>query len=112
MNKTELNKKAMIEALEQSRGVVTDACNSTGVGRTTFYSWIKNDKVFKNEVDNIEDVAIDFVESKLFKQIENGNITAIIFYLKTKGKKRGYVERTEISQTSKIEPLEFRIIKK
>ena len=36
-----------------------------------------------------------FVESSLMKAIEGGNVTAMIFYLKTQGKGRGYVERSE-----------------
>ena len=34
-------------------------------------------------------------ESQLHKQILKGNTSATIFYLKTKGKNRGYVERHE-----------------
>ena len=44
-------------------------------------------------------MAIDFAESQLHKQIRDGNSTATIFFLKTKGKKRGYVERQEIEAT-------------
>jgi hypothetical protein len=39
---------------------------------------------------------LDFAESQLYKQIKDGSTTATIFYLKTKGKQRGYVERQQI----------------
>ena len=35
--------------------------------------------------------------SQLHKQIKDGSTAATIFLLKTKGKKRGYVERQEIT---------------
>jgi len=97
MNKTEQHKKAVIEALESSLGVVTSACKKAGVGRTTFYQWLKDDADFAKQVADIENVALDFAESQLHKQIQDGSAAATIFYLKTKGKKRGYIERQEIS---------------
>ena len=42
------------------------------------------------------DFCIDIVEKALMKNIEAGDTTAIIFYLKTIGKRRGYVERSEL----------------
>ena len=99
MNKTEQHKKAILDALEKSLGVVTTACKSVGIGRTTFYDWIKEDPEFKKKVKDINDIALDFAESSLHKQIKDGNTAATIFYLKTKGKKRGYVERQEIENT-------------
>lgn len=97
MDKTEQHKKAMLEALEQSLGVVTSACKSVGIGRTTHYLWMENDPEYKKAVDDLSNVALDYAESKLHSQIKKENPTAIIFYLKTKGKRRGYVERQEIS---------------
>ena len=82
----------MLEALEQSLGVVTSACKKVGIGRTTFYGWLKDDEEFAEQVRDIGEIAVDFAESQLHKQIKEGNSTATIFYLKTKGKKRGYVE--------------------
>jgi len=97
MNKTAQHKKALLEALEQSLGVVTSACKKVGIGRTTFYLWMNDDEEFKKQVDDISNVALDFAESQLHKQIKDGSAAATIFYLKTKGKKRGYVERQEIT---------------
>ena len=88
-------KKQIITALELSLGVVTVACKNVGIARTTFYEWYKTDEEFKKSVDSIEDIALDFAESQLHKQIKDGNVTATIFYLKTKGVKRGYVERQD-----------------
>ncbi len=97
MNKTEQHKKAMIDALEKSLGIVTTACKNVGIGRTTFYEWMKDDKQFEKEVNEIQNIALDFAESQLHKQIGDGSTAATIFYLKTKGKKRGYIERQEIT---------------
>ena len=101
MNKTAQHKKAIIEALEQSLGIVTSACKKVGVGRTTFYGWLNDDEEFAKAVKDIENVALDFAESQLHKQIKDGNPSSTIFYLKTKGKKRGYVERMETENTNK-----------
>ena len=110
MDKTEHHKKAMLEALEKSLGVVTSACKSVGIGRTTHYMWMENDPEYNKAVKDIENVALDFAESQLHQQIKGGNPTSTIFYLKTKGKKRGYIERQEIShegiQTFTIEELD------
>ena len=97
MNKSEHIKKGLIEALEKSLGVVTTACKQVGIGRTTFYNYYNDDKIFAKQVDEIENVALDFAESQLHKQIQDGSTAAIIFLLKTRGKKRGYVERQEIT---------------
>jgi predicted DNA-binding transcriptional regulator AlpA len=102
MNKTEHHKKALLKALEKSLGVVTTACKSVGIGRTTYYDWINTDEDFAKKVKDIENVALDFAESHLHKQIQNNNTSATIFYLKTKGKHRGYVERQEVSLDGNI----------
>lgn len=110
MDKTEQHKKAMLEALEKSLGVVTSACKSVGVGRTTHYMWLKEDEKYKQAVESIEDIALDFAESQLHKQIKDGNTAGTIFYLKTKGKKRGYIERTEVQQETTYKSLDINII--
>lgn len=108
-------KRAMLEALEKCLGIVSDAVKIVGIGRTTHYSWMKDDPEYKQAVESIDDIALDFAESKLHERmrgVEMAKIgsdgemntytlppdtTAIIFYLKTKGKKRGFVERQEVT---------------
>ena len=96
MDKSDTIKEKTLEALEKSLGGVTTAVKTVGIARSTFYEWLK-DPLFKAEVDSIQDVALDFAESQLHQQIQGGNTSATIFYLKTKGKRRGYVERQEIT---------------
>jgi hypothetical protein len=100
MDKTEQHKRAMLDALEKSLGVVTAACKAVGIGRTTHYLWMQEDAEYRAAVEGLSDVALDFAESQLHKQIKEGNSTATIFFLKTKGKKRGYIERQEVEVAS------------
>jgi len=96
-NKSLQNKKMLIEAMEKCHGIVTDACKTVGISRVTYYEYYKNDTEFKKSIDEIESTVLDFVEGKLFQKIDTGDVTSIIFYLKTKGKNRGYVERQELT---------------
>ena len=96
-NKSLQYKKELIKAMEQCHGVVSDACLSVGVSRVTYYDYYKNDPNFKESVDQVESTVLDYVEGKLFKLIDKGDVASTLFYLKTKGKKRGYIERNEIT---------------
>lgn len=99
---TNIVKKAMIESLEKSLGVVTTAAKAVGIDRSTHYDWYNNDPEYRAAVDSISDIALDFAESQLHKQIQGGEVSSTIFYLKTKGKKRGYVERTEVEHSGEL----------
>ena len=100
--RTVVGKKQMIEALEQSLGIVTSACRLTGISRSKYYCWLESDPEFKKAVEDVQEICLDFAESKLHDQISDGNVSATIFYLKTKGKKRGYIERQEVQEIGKL----------
>lgn len=100
--KTNILKGNLLEALEQSLGVVTTACKIVDCNRSTFYKYYNNDSNFRESVDELQNMTLDFAESQLHKQIQDGNTTATIFYLKTKGKRRGYIERKEVEVTAEV----------
>lgn len=90
-------KKALLAALERTMGIVSPACKISKVARRSHYEWLERDVDYKLQVEALADHALDFAESCLMKSIKNGSDTATIFYLKTKGKKRGYIERQELT---------------
>ena len=115
LQKLTLKKDAMIQALTVSLGNVTEATAAVGMSRETHYAWLKDDAEYSAAVASLKNVALDFAESQLKKLMEGAerqalthdgeivtikdapNTSAIIFYLKTQGKGRGYIERSELS---------------
>lgn len=97
--RTDTQKNAMLQALQSSLGVVSTACKNVGISRQTHYEWMKEDIDYSSSVKDLENVTLDFAESKLHELIYEGNVASVIFFLKTKGKARGYVERSEIDVT-------------
>lgn len=79
-----------LEKLEENMGVVSLTLEMTSISRVVFEDWMT--EVFFNEkVKEIEQKTLDIVEAKLLDEINKGNMNAIQFYLKTKGRNRGYV---------------------
>jgi len=103
--KADILKKKIIESLEKTLGVVTSACKMVGCSRETFYKYYREDEEFAKNVDSVGDIALDFAETQLHENIKAKRETSIIFYLKTKGKSRGYIEKTEHDLTTKGESL-------
>lgn len=74
---------------------ITAACAALNITRQTFYTRKAKSKKLQELIEEADESMLDFAESKLIEHINNNDITSLIFFLKTKGKKRGYVERTE-----------------
>ncbi|MGA1048501.1 MAG: hypothetical protein ACO3UU_10840 [Minisyncoccia bacterium] len=89
-------KEKMIQALELNLGNDTLSCKAMNISRDTHYRWMREDKEYRRAVKDMENAALDFAESQLLKQIQKGNPLSTIFYLKCKGKKRGYIEQNNL----------------
>lgn len=74
---------------------VTATCAALGIARKTFYEWKSKKKKLADLIEEADESIIDFAESKLIEHINDGDIQSLIFFLRTKGKKRGYVEKSE-----------------
>ena len=107
-NRQKLSKKAVfLKALENNLGHISNACEAANIHRQTYYSWIEKDQKFKDQCDDVNEGLVDLAESKLFENINNNDNACIIFFLKTKGKKRGYDERQTIEITKPFEEIGF-----
>jgi hypothetical protein len=94
---SKINKKEVfLENFKKSFGMISVACDATGISRQTFYNWKDTDPEFQKGVEETEERNLDFAEMKLMSAIREGKTTELLFYLKTKGKRRGYIEGTQL----------------
>ena len=87
----------MADALVRAQGFVSATADILGCSQQTVRNYIKKHEECKEAAEDSREKTLDYVESKLMALIKDKNISAVIFYLKTKGKERGYVERQEIA---------------
>lgn len=104
-------KERFLKHFETSKGVISIACKKSRISRQTYYNWIKQDNDFKEKVHDISEEQIDYVESKLIENIEKNDTTAIIFYLKTKAKERGYTDKTQVEVSTSPQDLFLNLMK-
>ena len=70
-NRTQINKDRILKALESSLGVITTALKATDLSRTNFYKWLKEDKEFASQVEEIENIQQDFIKSKYYECVKD-----------------------------------------
>lgn len=87
-----------IEALiTQYHGNIAAIARALNVSRGTIYNRMKDDPKLRVAIDDAHEAMVDNMESKLYQAAMDGNLGAIIFWLKTQGKRRGWVERQEVT---------------
>ena len=94
--KREHTAERIIAALGETKGFLTIAAPRAGVSYRTIKRYVHDYPTVKRAMEEAHESITDVAEDNLFNAIKDGNITAIIFYLKTQGKGRGYVEKSEI----------------
>lgn len=107
VQKTDKKKSDFLFALKNKRGNISEACTAANIGRNTYYQWIEKDDDFKQKAEDTQESLIDLAESKLMENIEDNDNTSIIFFLKTKGKKRGYIEKQEVEVQKPFDDVEL-----
>ncbi len=96
------------EALENSVGIFTGAAKLLGCAPNTISNKVRTSKKLRKLVAEIKYKTVDLAETQLLIKLKEGNMTAIIFYLKTQGKDRGYVERIQDQAVGKDgEPIDI-----
>jgi len=85
----------IITALRETQGLLTLAARKAGVSYTTINRYVGEFPSVAAAVHEAKESMLDFAEGKLMENIRAGDNACIIFYLKTQGKGRGYIERTE-----------------
>jgi len=100
----DISKEAFIIAYKENFGNITIACESAGVGRGQYKAWCDKDPEFRQRLAEIEpeEIMLDFGEHKLMERVAKGDTLATMFLLKTKGKRRGYIERQEVAHEGDV----------
>jgi len=88
------------QVLTECKGLVALTAKRLGVAPVTIRSRItKSPELQRVQNESLETV-VDYAESELLKKIKDGDLTALMFFLKSKGKERGYGDKVDGSNVN------------
>ncbi len=93
--------KIFLELYQKKACNISSACSGTNITRQTYYNWRGKNEDFNKDCHNLEEALLDMAESKLYQAVLDGNTAELIFFLKTKGQSRGYIEKQWFDHTTK-----------
>jgi len=92
--------KQIIDALEKTEGNISAAARSLGCSRTTVHNRITESDKVKQEYDSVNEANLDKAENRLMELVgdkdHKDHFKALKFYLRTKGRQRGYGDRVDL----------------
>ena len=97
MERDRWKNEQIISILEANGGIVVYAAQKMGVHRNTLSRWIKEDAELTEATHSVEEMLLDIGEANLIKGLRAGEWEPTRFYLSTKGRRRGYGIKAEIT---------------
>jgi len=97
-NRNTGKRKFTVDQMKQSlekAGTLSGAANALNCSRETVRKYCEEYPELDNAIEVARDKLLDMAENRLWKNVETGHPSSIFFTLKTLGKNRGFVERTE-----------------
>ena len=95
MGKRRYKVKEIADALDKAGGFVTHAAKMLGCNYNTVQNYINRYKELQLKQKEIDERYIDIAVSKLIQNVQSGQEASIFFFLKCKGKHRGYIEKAD-----------------
>jgi hypothetical protein len=80
----QLKKSKFIEAYKATNGNITDSSTIAEIDRGTYYNWLKDDNDFALQILDSEANLNDEIRQVLISKAAEGDMTAVIFYLKNR----------------------------
>lgn len=93
--------------VDEKHGNVSSIARALRISRQAVYRIIDKSEPLKDALSSARETMLDNVESKLYAEALAGNTTAMIFFLKTQGRSRGYQEKVELDHSGVVG---FRVI--
>lgn len=78
----DIKKERFVNLYRQLFGHITDTCAGIGISRQTYYDWLEKDSAFLKQIMEAEMELNDDIRDVLIKKAGEGDMTAVIFYLK------------------------------
>jgi len=85
----------LIDAIHRLNGNSAAIAKSFNVPRSTLQYWFEVHPDMQAELHAAREEMLDMAESSLYRRVLAGDSWAVCFFLKTQGRKRGYIERGE-----------------
>ena len=109
-----ITKEQMLEAIQGSQGLVSkiqrklEAILGEKISWDTTEKWIHKWEEAETAVKNEKEAMLDIAENNIFKDMVNGDTATSKWYLRMKGKERGYIETSEVQMAS-ADPLNINL---
>lgn len=92
----------VIEAIKGSFGIMSTVAKRLGCSWYTAQKAVRRWAETRQAYEDEDNRSLDLSESKMLQSIKDGDGPMIRFHLATKGRGRGYVQKTELDVKAKV----------